>query len=105
MKKTLLALTAALVAVFAAHAQTAGPGQDRSVPAAAATKEEKAAAKDARKEEGKKVSKTMDVSDKPSTTAKAKAATPAEKKAAADKRKAEGAAATKEPKDKSAAGS
>ena len=101
MKKTLLALTVALAAAFAANAQTAAPGQDRSVPSAPATKDEKAAAKDARKEEGKKVSKTMDVSDKPSSSGKAKSTTTAEKKAAKDKRKAEGAAATKEPKDKS----
>jgi len=99
MKKTLLTISLLLASMLAvnAYAQTAAPGQDRAVPAASATKEEKAAAKDARKAEGSKAAKSGAESDKPSTTA-SKKTTKAEKDAAKAKRKTEGAEAAKAPK-------
>ena len=99
MKKSLLSLALALASMLAvnAYAQKAAPGEDRAVPAASATKEEKAAAKDARKTEGAKAAKSGAESDKPSTTA-SKKTTKAEKDAAKAKRKTEGAEAAKAPK-------
>jgi hypothetical protein len=94
MNKVVLSISLVLAQLLAvsAIAQTKGeadPAQSKAVPSAKATPEEKAAAKAARKAEGKKVAKEGIVSDRPSTTAKAKAATKEERLAARQKRKAE----------------
>jgi hypothetical protein len=96
-----LSLALALAALFAgsAFAQTAGPGQDRSVTSAPATATQKAAAKSDRKAEGKAAVKNEAPDASPGGAGVAKSATPAERKTAAAKRKAEGAKATKAPKD------
>jgi len=62
MKKTLLTLSVLLASMLAvnAYAQKAAPGEDRAAPAASATKEEKAAAKDTRKTEGSKAAKSVE---------------------------------------------
>lgn len=102
MKKTLITVSVALASLLAANAfaQTSGPGQDKAMPSAPATAAEKAAAKKARTDEGKKVSKASEgVTDQPSSTASGKVAK-SEKAAAKAKRKAAGADATKAPKDK-----
>ena len=99
MKKTLLTLSLLLASMLAvnAYAQKAAPGEDRAAPAASATKEEKVAAKGARKTEGAKAAKAGAESDKPETTA-TKKVSKAEKDAAKAKRKTAGAEAPKEPK-------
>ena len=99
MKKTLLSLTVALASMFAlsAYAQSDKPGESRAAPSAPATKEEKASAKAARKEEGAKAAKTDTHSDTPNSTA-SKKVSKSEKDAAKAKRKTEGAATAKEQK-------
>ena len=96
MKKTLLTLSIALASLLAAnaYAQKDVPGEGRAAPSAPATKEEKATAKAARREEGAKVSKQDTHSDKPTSTA-TKKVSKAEKDAAKSKRKTAGADATK----------
>lgn len=101
MKKPLITLGLAIAALLAGHAFAQGPGEDKTAPAAKATAAEKAAAKKARADEGKKVSKaSAGVTDTPQTAAGAKASK-TEKSAAKAKRKAAGAEATKAPKDAS----
>lgn len=100
MNKVVLSISLVLAQLLAvsAIAQTRGeadPAQSKAIPSAKATPEEKAAAKAARKAEGKTVAKEAIVSDRPSTTAKAKAATKEERLAARQKRKAAAAAALK----------
>lgn len=99
MKKVLLSLSVLLASMFAAnaYAQKDVPGEGKAAPSAPATKEEKASAKAARKEEGKKATKEDTHSDMPATTA-TKKVSKEEKAAAKAKRKAAGAEATKEPK-------
>lgn len=99
MKKVLLSLSVLLASMLAAnaYAQKDVPGEARATPSAPATKEEKAAAKETRKEEGKKAVKEDTHSDKPATTA-SKKVSKEDKAAAKAKRKAAGAEATKAPK-------
>jgi hypothetical protein len=101
MKKILLPVSLVLAQMLAvnAFAQVKGEvdaAQSKAVPSAKATKEEKAAAKAARKAEGKAVAKTASPADaNPGSMGTAKKTTKAERKAAAAKRKAEAAAALK----------
>lgn len=103
MKKAVLTLSIVLASLLgaSAFAQSKGeadPEQSKAMPSKPATKAEKAAAKTARKAEGKSVAKEgLGNSERPSTTATR--AAKSERQAAKSKRKAEGAKATKEPKD------
>jgi hypothetical protein len=103
MKKIVLSVSLALAQLLAvsAIAQVKGevdPAQSKAIPSAPATPAEKAAAKAARKAEGKTVAPisagaAQEASNKSAGTAKK--ATKAERKAAAAKRKAEAKEALK----------
>lgn len=98
MKLRLLTLAASILLAGSAFAQTAAPGQDRTVSTAGATQTEKAAAKAARKTQGSAVAKSgQPGDDRPATTARK--ASKSERKAAAAKRKAEGAQVSRGPKE------
>jgi hypothetical protein len=102
MNKTLVTLSIALASLFAtsAFAQKDAPGETKAAPAAAATKSEKAAAKQARKAEGAVAAKTEATGDaQPTSMGKTKVVSKEEKALAKAKRKTEGAAAAKGPKE------
>lgn len=99
MKTLTLAATVAALLAFPAFAQIAGPGQDRSVSLNRATPQEKAAAKAARKAEGRGVAKTAVAGDAdPASMGVAKSTTKEQRKEAAMKRKAAIVGAPKEPR-------
>ena len=104
MKKPLITLSMAIVALFAsnAFAQTPGPGQDRAAESKKATAAEKEAAKKTRKAEGSAAAKAdQPGDDKPGTTGARTKMSASEKAEAAAKRKQAGAAESKSPKEKS----
>ena len=104
MKKAVLTLSIVLASLLgaSAFAQSKGeadPEQSKAMPTKPATKAEKAAAKTARKAEGKKIAKeTKAGDDQPGSTA-THSTSKSDRKVAKSKRKTEGAKATKEPKD------
>jgi hypothetical protein len=101
MKKTVLILGAAITSLLTAtaFAQSKGeadPAGAKALPAKAATAEEKAAAKAARRAEGTEAAKkAMPGDDRPASAGTAKVASKEERKAARAKRKAATAAAVK----------
>ncbi len=100
MRKLVVTLSVVLASLLGASAFAQGPGEDRAAPGQVATPAQKAAAKQARKAEGKAVAKEGVVSDKPQTAATGQKVSASEKKLAKAKRKVEGkeAVKTKDPK-------
>ena len=100
MNRIILAAGLALAQLFAVNAMAqskgeADPAQSKAIPSKPATAEEKAAAKAARKTEGKAAAKEFTGGEKPDTAGKAKVATKEQRTEAAKARKAAAQSALK----------